>query len=140
MSLLPRDHQVTDTHDSREIDSESLIWRTALWASRGRVPKGTSFTTPVSLRRWPNVTKLMVFPQALRVSALWAKAPYSLVDTAKYLAIPQRNVFAFYSAVHAIGLVSNAQGDKSRHIKSTTSTTKGRKGLLSRIINRLRFQ
>ena len=122
------------------VDRDALMWKTALWAARGRVPLGTSFMIPVEMRRWPNLTRLLIFPHALRIAALWAKAPYSLMDTANHLNIPQRNVFAFYSAAHAIGLVSMVESDSVSLIKPTPSVTPGRKGILSRIINRLKWQ
>ncbi len=140
LSLLKSHDQAAENHDSHGVDSEGLMWKTALWASRGRVPVGTNFRTPVMMRRWPNLTKLLVFPHALRVAALWAKGPYSLVDTAKFLDIPQRYVFAFYSAAHAIGLVTIAEGDIASPIESKPSVSHGRQGLLDRIVDRLRWR
>lgn len=85
--------------------SNALLWMTMLWAARGRVPEGTSLNTPVRLTGWPNMTRLLLFPHCLRISALWAEKPVSLLETARLLGIPQRFVFSFYSAAYALGLV-----------------------------------
>ncbi len=84
--------------------SDGLLWMTTLWAARGRVPRGTSLNAEVRLARWPNMTRLLLFPHSLRIAALWAKEPVSLLDSARILGIPQRFVFSFYSAAHALGL------------------------------------
>jgi hypothetical protein len=84
---------------------EALEWDVALWASRGRLPRGTHLDRPVRLRCWPNLTRLAVPPEAMRIAGLWSRSSISLRDTVRVLGIPQRYAFAFYSACHALGLV-----------------------------------
>jgi hypothetical protein len=83
---------------------DNFIWRVALWTARGRVPKGTDFHKKIVLLHWPNFSRLVVTPHALKISALWIAQPCSLLETAYLLQIPQRYVFAFYSAAHALQL------------------------------------
>lgn len=85
---------------------ENVLWLVSLSASRGRVPIGTNLHAPVKLDRWPNFTRLETIPHAMRISALWLAHPMSLLETATRLKIPQRYVFSFYSAAHAIGIAS----------------------------------
>jgi hypothetical protein len=85
---------------------ENFLWLVALSAARGRVPLGTDLRAPVKLERWPNFTRLEVIPHAMRISALWLTQPMNLLETATRLHIPQRYVFAFYSAAHAVGIAS----------------------------------
>lgn len=85
---------------------DPVLWKLALYASRGRVPAGTPFDAPVKLRRWPNLTRLVAPPHAARIAGLWSRHPCSLAETARLLEIPQRFVFAFYSASNALDLVS----------------------------------
>ncbi len=89
--------------DSRPL--EALEWDVALWASRGRLPRGTQLDHPVRLRCWPNLTRLAVPPEAMRIAGLWSRGNVSLRDTVATLGVPQRYVFAFFSACHALGLV-----------------------------------
>ncbi|WP_398307475.1 hypothetical protein [Zoogloea sp.] len=84
---------------------EGLEWDLALWASRGRLPQGTNVDHPIRLKSWPNLTRLAVPPEAMRIAGLWSRSSLSLRDTAHALGIPQRYVFAFYSACSALGHV-----------------------------------
>jgi hypothetical protein len=84
----------------------SLEWDAALWASRGRLPLGTDLDAPVRLNAWPDLTRLVIPPEAMRIAGLWSRQRLSLRQTLEQLQIPQRYVFAFYSACHALNLVS----------------------------------
>lgn len=84
---------------------DTLLWKVALWTAHGRLPKGSDPGQRVALRHWPNFTRLPVPPHALRIAALWSRSPCVLADTPRLLAIPQRYVFAFYSACRALELL-----------------------------------
>lgn len=116
---------------------EQLVWKAAIWASRGRVPAGTNLHNLVYFQEWPNISRSLLFPNALRIAAFWVEKPCSLIETAKALEIPQRYVFAFYSASNAIGIAfvrSSANNDqsKSRKIKKARD-----RNMLDRLLNRL---
>ncbi|MEJ2610765.1 MAG: hypothetical protein P8179_11940 [Candidatus Thiodiazotropha sp.] len=106
------------TTGRREYAISAFMWQLALWASRGRLPAGTDLYQPIYLRRWPNFTRLVVTPYALAIAALWSEQPRSLIDTAQTLNIPQRYVFAFYSAAKAVQLAGETRrAVDSRSIK-----------------------
>lgn len=84
---------------------EALLWKIALWTSRGRIPLGVNINAPIYLKRWPNFTRLHVTPGAFSIAALLHDKPMSLLLLIKLLSIPQRYVFAFYSGAIALGLV-----------------------------------
>jgi len=84
---------------------DALLWKVALWTSRGRVPAGVNLNSPVYLKHWPNFTRLHVTPGAFSIAALLHDKPMSLVLLIKLLSIPQRYVFAFYSGAIALDLV-----------------------------------
>jgi hypothetical protein len=94
--------------DPRLQSYERMLWLLALWASRGRVPKGTDPDVAVALPRWPNFSRILITPHAMQIAALWSNRPTSLMQTAKLLSIPHRYVFAFYSACVATGLIGRA--------------------------------
>lgn len=119
-------------------NKEALVWKTALWASRGRVPTGICLDTPVFIRRWPNMTRLQLSPHALRIAALWSQQPHSLLMTAKTLNIPQRHVFGFFSAAHALNLASTTRRAVDSLLEPTPLETNQRQNLFGRILNRLR--
>jgi hypothetical protein len=96
---LPPEDEKTDHLDV-------LLWKLALWASRGRVPVGTDLEWPVFLKHWPNLTRLLEPPHATRIASLWAHQHFSLASSAATLGIPQRYVFAFFSGCAALGLAA----------------------------------
>jgi len=125
--------------DTIRVKRESLIWKSALWASRGRVPVGTDLHAPVFMSHWPNLTRLLLFPHAIRIAALWIDQPYSLIDTANTLSIPQRSVFGFFSAAKALGLASTSQRSVDTLVEASSIHMNRRRNLLGRILNRLRL-
>lgn len=123
---------------------EALEWDVALWASRGRLPRGTHLDHPVRLRCWPNLTRLAVPPEAMRIAGLWSKGGFSLRDTVHALGVPQRYVFAFYSACHALGLVEQvatpaalAAARMTRPSSDGTQPAPPMRGLFKRILGKL---
>ncbi len=116
-----------------------ILWKAAIWASRGRFPIKTSLNNKVIFRDWPDISHLLLFPHALRIAALWADQPCSLIETARTLEIHQRYVFAFYSASNAIGIAYVRGGDGSENDRDDSKPAKKTRapGLLNRMLNHL---
>lgn len=137
MSTLEYDGGFEEADESLHMSREALLWKSALWASRGRVPAGTTLEMPAFLRNWPNMTRLLLFPHALRIAALWASEPYSLPDTATALGIPQRYVFGFYSAANALGLADSTKRNVDTLFEPAPIQKNHQRGLFGRILDRL---
>ncbi len=116
----------------------TFLWQLALWASRGRLPAGTNLHQPIYLKHWPNFTRMPVTPHALAIAALWAKQPRSLVDTSLSLQIPQRYVFAFYSAAKALQLAGETRRAVDTLIAPPKVQRSAQRGVLVRLLDRLR--
>jgi len=95
-------------------DLDALLWKLALIACRGRYPVGTDPEAPIVLKSWPDLTRLRAVPHAARMAEMWHRNPHSLLATAKVLDIPQKHVFAFYSATHLMGLAATLPGKGRR--------------------------
>ena len=119
-------------------DMDAFLWKLALWTSRGRIPDGTSLSVPVFLRHWPNMTRLLLPPHALRITALWAYRPHSLIQTASALRIPQRFVFALYSAATVLDLVGPCRRSSDMLVEPSTAASENR-SVLARILQRLKI-
>lgn len=117
---------------------EALMWKLALWASRGRLPRGTPLDVPIYVRYWPNFTRLDVIPWSLAVTALWARQPHTLKDTVAILGAPQRYVFAFYSAAHALQLAAPTSRAVDQLFAPEPLPQPPQRGFLRRILDRLR--
>jgi hypothetical protein len=152
MTLLPLSHShlgmttLNDTEFDKFVTSHQLLvqpldkflWRMALWTARGRVPKGTDLYKNVVLLHWPNFTRLVVTPYALKISALWVEQPSSLLETAKILEIPQRYVFAFFSAASALKLAFVERRFDAHSAKATSQLIiNAKRSLFRRILARL---
>lgn len=116
---------------------DAFLWRVALWTARGRLPIGTNVEQKITLHHWPNFTRLVVTPHALEITALWLAQPQSLLQTIQCLGIPQRYVFALYTACHAIGLVIPVNQSVTA-LDNDTGTNTATRGLFQRLISRLR--
>jgi len=118
---------------------DKFLWRVALWTSRGRVPKGTDLSKQIVLLHWPNFTRLIVTPYALKISAQWMAQPHSLLETAKTLEIPQRYVFAFFSAARAIQFAFVERRTEHRRASQSIPASSAKRGLFQRLLTRLRI-
>jgi hypothetical protein len=121
------------------ISLDAFLWKLALFAARGRLPRNTPLDAPIMLRHWPNFTRLTLTPGALNIAALWAAGPLSPLHTAQHLGLPQRHVFAFYSAAHALDLAFSMQRAADRRIELPVPPATPQQGLLRRILGKLRF-
>lgn len=122
------------------VSLDVFLWKLALCAARGRLPRNTSLDAPVLLRHWPNFTRLTLTPGALNIAALWAARPHSPLHTAQLLGLPQRHVFAFYSAAHALDLAVSMQRSADRMLAPETPPPMPHQGLLRRILGKLRIK
>jgi hypothetical protein len=132
------DGEARPTDQTQDYPLAAFFWQLALWASRGRLPQGTSLTQPIYLRRWPNFTRLVVTPYALAIAALWAEQPRSLLDTAKDLQIPQRYVFAFYSAARSLQLAGETRRAVDTLLAPPEIVQTKERGLFGRLLDRIR--
>jgi hypothetical protein len=120
------------------IDLEALIWELALGACGGRVPEGTQPDALCALRDWPNFTRLAPTPGAMSIAALWTCRVITLEETARTLQIPLKEVCSFYSAAHAVGLITPPTEIAPASPVARSVTPSPRSGLLRRVFEKLR--
>ncbi len=135
--------QESGSHDPSRFQSmDALLWKLALWTSNGRIPAGVRLDQPVFLRHWPNLSRLVVIPHALRIASVMVGQPKTLLEIANALQIPQQYVFSFFSAAWALGLAGpvKRQSDGLVHAATAIPAHKEQGGLLQRIISRLRIK
>ena len=140
MSLTPIEHSNIQFNQKMEsfYDMESFIWKLAIWTSKGRYPDSIDIHRPVYLKRWPNFTRLIITPHALRITALLIKEPRTLVNISESLKIKPQYVFIFISAAHALGLVGQAKREADQVVAPAKIEPSKSKSLLGRILSRLR--
>ena len=74
------------------------------------------------------------------VAAQWSREPHSLALTTQVLGEPQRWVFAFYSATHAIDLYGDTRRAVDRMLEQQPLPTPSKpQSLLGRVLDKLRL-
>lgn len=116
---------------------EALLWKLALWTHRGQMPYATSLQDRMYLRHWPNFTRLLRTPDALRIAALLTRHPMQLTRVAEALKIPQRHVFAFFAAASTIGLMGVARREIDYLLEQEAPTPHEHRDVLERVAQRL---
>ncbi|MEQ1529188.1 MAG: hypothetical protein ABL925_07720 [Methylococcales bacterium] len=117
---------------------EAFIWKLACWTSQGRYPDSIDINHPVCLKNWPNFTRLLITPHAMRIAALLIQEPRTMADLAKVLNIKPQYVFVFASAAHAIGLLGQVRREADELVEAADIKSSPKQGLLGRIISKLR--
>jgi hypothetical protein len=117
---------------------EAFLWKLACWTSKGRYPQDIDYRKPVYLKNWPNFTRLLITPHALRIAALLIKGPRTMGNIAETLAIKPQYVFVFVSATYAVGLSGQARRASDMLVQALGLQRNKGKGLMSRILRKLR--
>lgn len=117
---------------------ESFIWKLACWTSKGRYPNSINIEQPVYLKNWPNFTRLLVTPHAMRIAALMVRQPRTLAEVASVLNIKPQYVFVFISAACAVGLAGQAKRAADLLVQPDAIKPSQKQSLFGRIISRLR--
>ncbi|MGZ8137129.1 MAG: hypothetical protein ACXW1W_10130 [Methylococcaceae bacterium] len=117
---------------------EAFLWKVACWASKGRYPVNIDIREPVYLKQWPNFTRLLVTPHALRIAALLIQGPRTLGSVAEVLNIKPQYVFIFISAACSLGIAGQVKREVDVLVQSPKVKPNKNQGLLSRILSTLR--
>jgi hypothetical protein len=137
--LKPVTGSMPDWSNPLTLTQEALLWKMAAWTYCGKLPLETQLQERVYLQHWPNLTRLLELPNAMRISALLIDHPMTLVRVAEALAIPQRHVFAFYAAAHTIGLMGNTKRNSDYLLENlATPPDASNRKLFGKIIRHLR--
>ena len=117
---------------------ESFFWKLALWTARGKLPERVNVEQPVSISRWPNLTRDLASPYAMPIASLLYQYPTTIPGLCRELGIPQRYVFAFVSAAHAIGILDQSdQAEPAPEARPEANSAK--KSLFQRILGRIGY-
>ncbi|WP_299196952.1 hypothetical protein [uncultured Amphritea sp.] len=85
------------------VDSDEMIWKLALWTSKGRLNRVIDPEKPHRLTRRLDFDHLLAIPHATTISSLWGRHSLSALEVVKVLKIHQRYVFSFMTAAYALG-------------------------------------
>lgn len=117
---------------------EAFVWKLACWTSKGRYPQQIDYRLPVYLKNWPNFTRLLVTPHALRIAALLISEPRTMINIAQTLNIKPQYVFVFISAACSVGLAGQATRAVDMLVQPPDLESSTQKGILNRFMTKLR--
>lgn len=139
ISLSPVNKSEEDALDSGSFQTmEAFLWKLALWTANGRVPDNIDFKRPVFLSRWPNFTRCIVSPHALRITALLVQGPRTLFDLANVLNIRYDYALSFFTAAYALGIAGQTKRQSDAIVAPPPIQFREQTGLFSKILSRLR--
>lgn len=140
ISLTPIDAVASRAHLPIEKfqDIDVFIWKLAIWTSKGRFPASINPQLPVYLKHWPNFTRLLLTPDAMRIAALLVIDPRTPLQTASVLSIKPQYVFAFISACNSVGILGQSQRSADIIVMPEAPKPNKKQSLFSKILNKLR--
>ena len=119
-------------------DMDAFIWKLAIWTSKGRYPQMIDIKRPIYLQHWPNFTRTIITPHALRIAALLVIEPRTMLNVSEVLNIKPQYVFVFVSGAYALGLIKQPIKKPNEVVVHPTIILKKKQGLLNRILSKLR--
>ncbi len=136
--LDPKTIDLKGVDVSKFQNMDSFLWKLACWTSKGRYPQDIDYHLPVFLKHWPNFTRLMITPHALRIAALLHRGPRTMTNVADTLNINPRYVFVFISAAYALGIGGQARRLADNLVKPPEVSPSKGQDLLSRMMGKFR--
>lgn len=119
-------------------DMDAFIWKLSIWTSKGRFPANIDPNLPVFLKQWPNFTRLMLIPDAMRIAALLVKSPRSSIEIVKVLHVRPQYVFAFITACQSLGILGQCQRQADFMVSPESPKPNQKQSLFSKILQKLR--
>jgi len=137
--LTPREATLAleEIGQNSQFNFETIKWKIAEFYSQGHPPKGIDLhNDKVYLNHWPNFVGLPHSIEELRIAALWAIRPTSIVSTATMLQISMKTITAFFVGASATGLVSVNHSETKKKKKNNNHKNFDKKA--NRITSRLK--
>lgn len=103
-----------------------LLWQAAFYASQGRLVSGCSKYDVVQFRYWPNLSRLPITSNTMRICALLTRHPTTIMLVHRKLGIDNSEIYQVYSAAHCAGVTNmvsrNPQATASEAEAATDNT------------------
>jgi len=116
---------------------ENLLWEATLQASQGRLIEGLHKYDVVQFERWPNLTRVSVTPNVMRICALLTRFPSGTHLAQAILRVKSTEIYSVCSAAKVVGIMkqinkkaqAEAEEEGSVEVVGTDAETKSGKFL-----------
>jgi hypothetical protein len=85
---------------------EDVLWEAAFHAAQGRLIDGLRKFDVVQFTRWPNVTRVSLTPNVMRICALLTRFPSGIYLGQVILGVEEAEMYSVCSAAKVIGIVN----------------------------------
>lgn len=100
--LKPADRRRPDASEPGRPVAE-LFWKAAFYISQGRLMEGCYRDDVVHLARWPNLSRVPLTPNAVRICAFLSRYPTSITLASRLLKVELSELYQIYSAARCSG-------------------------------------
>lgn len=83
---------------------DELMWTAAFFASNGRLMEGCRRDDVVQFHHWPNLSRLPVTPNTMRIVALLTRHATSITLAHRLLKVDTPEIYQIYSAARCAGI------------------------------------
>lgn len=129
---------IVNRAEMRALSMEVFMWNLGSMTCRGRIPIETSISERQFLIRWPNITRIKLSNNAMRIIAYWVKQPCGLYDLQQALDVSLQDVFTVFTAAYAAGLANNTKRSADNLFELEKVQDNDKRGLFGAIVNRLK--
>ncbi len=123
---------------------ENLLWEATLHASQGRLIEGMHKFDVVQFTRWPNLTRVSITPNVMRICALLTRFPSGAQLAQTILGVKAAEIYAVCSAAKVIGIVKQlnrnvqSEADENNEIETHVRAPESKSGqFLGRLFSKL---
>jgi hypothetical protein len=118
-----RQFRVSDIETETIKPLSAVLWDLAFLVSNGRIPNTLTPTSLLSLYKWPNLTRLTVHKNTLRVCAFMSRTPCNMLILTKMLNLDYREVFGLLSSLSAVGLLRVVNKEVAQSIRESAKNS-----------------
>lgn len=101
--LLPEGSPLINHVQVHGRDLSEYYWHAVYASGHGKLLEGLQETDVISLKCWPNLTRLVKSENAYRMAALFVSRPTTMDVASRLLSVPMDELRMFYSAAFSSG-------------------------------------
>ncbi|MDY6979761.1 MAG: hypothetical protein SV201_07760 [Pseudomonadota bacterium] len=128
----------TEFSSTRKVPLEVFMWDLAVLTCKGRIPIDSSISEKQFLRRWPNITRMKLSENAMKIISYWVKQPCDINELKEKLDVPLQDVFSVYTAAFSAGLAGKAKRQSDELVQAEDLRVNEKRGTFNSIVSRLR--
>jgi len=151
ITVTPFSENTARIENGKTFRWDAFLWMMTKLSAKGRLLDSITPHTVISLKKWPNLTRVPATVQDIRLSAFLARTPASPTLIIKLMQVSQEEVFDYLAAMDSLGCLKyvRSTSNNSGKVEVTPSPTdtvipetissdgERKRGFLSRILSKI---